>query len=74
MDAIRIASNMLRLSEQVHASVPIPTRTPASRRARAAASPFPSLALEPGLWATAAPASASRRISSRFEPHPRVRR
>ena len=62
--AMRIASNMLRLSDDRQPSVPIPNVTPRSRILRVAASPEPSLRLLPGLCATEAPASASRPMSS----------
>ncbi len=64
MLAMRIASNMLRLSDEVVPSVPMPTLMPASRMRRTAARPEPSCRLEPGLCATDTPLAASRFMSS----------
>src|SRR6266545_3594735 len=61
---MRRASKRFWLSAQTEPSVPSPTATPRSSISRTGAMPAPSRRLLPGLWATAAPASASMRRSS----------
>ena len=63
-EAMRRASKRFWLSAQTEPSVPRPTATPRSSISRTGAIPQPSRRLLPGLWATAAPASASMRRSS----------
>ena len=63
-EAMRIASYMFRLSEELAPSVPMPTLMPNSSMRRMSAMPLPSRMLLPGLCATDAPRPARRFMSS----------
>src|SRR5262249_46755343 len=70
IEARRIASYMLRLSEQLAPSVPMPTLTLRLSMPRTSASPLPSRMLLPGLWGAGGAVTAQGPNVIVIEPYP----